>query len=58
MDHKQSLSHTKWECKYHLVWIPKYRRKDLYKFLVSERKNDGGRPDIYHISEEQYLLHN
>ena len=30
MDDKQSLSHTKWECKYHLVWIPKYRKKTLY----------------------------
>jgi REP-associated tyrosine transposase len=26
----QSLSHTVWECKYHVVWIPKYRRKVLY----------------------------
>ena len=26
----QSLSHTKWECKYHLTWIPKFRKKDLY----------------------------
>ena len=33
MDDKQSLSHTKWECKYHLVWIPKYRRRDLYAEL-------------------------
>lgn len=23
----QSLSHTKWECKYHVVFIPKYRKK-------------------------------
>ncbi len=30
MDNKHSLSHTKWECKYHLVWIPKYRKKELY----------------------------
>jgi putative transposase len=30
MDEFQSLSHTVWECKYHLVWIPKYRRKVLY----------------------------
>lgn len=30
MDDKQSLSHTRWECKYHLVWIPKYRKKVLY----------------------------
>lgn len=33
MDDKQSLSHTKWECKYHLVWIPKYRKKELYAEL-------------------------
>jgi putative transposase len=25
----ESLSHTKWECKYHVVFIPKYRRKTL-----------------------------
>ena len=29
MDYK-SLSHTKWECKYHVVFIPKYRKKKLY----------------------------
>ena len=27
---KHSLSHTSWECIYHIVWIPKYRRKVLY----------------------------
>ena len=30
MDEYQSLNHTKWECKYHVVFIPKYRRKVLY----------------------------
>ena len=25
-----SLNHTRWECKYHIVFIPKYRRKTLY----------------------------
>lgn len=25
-----SLRHTVWDCKYHVVWIPKYRRKVLY----------------------------
>src|SRR5881296_3364285 len=30
MDDYQSLSHTKWECKYHVVFIPKCRRKTLY----------------------------
>ena len=33
MEDSQSLSHTAWECKYHLVWIPKYRRKVLYEQL-------------------------
>jgi len=26
----RSLSHVKWECKYHLVFVPKYRKKVLY----------------------------
>ena len=26
----QSLSHSKYECKYHVVFVPKYRRKALY----------------------------
>ena len=30
MENIQSLCHTKWECKYHVVRIPKYRRKVLY----------------------------
>ncbi len=30
MEHYESLQHTKWECKYHLVWIPKYRKRVLY----------------------------
>ena len=25
-----SLSHTKWNCKYHIVFTPKYRRKIFY----------------------------
>jgi len=29
----ESLSHTKWECKSHIVFIPKYRRKALYGAL-------------------------
>ena len=37
-----SLVHTKWECKYHIVWIPKYRRKVLYKQI---RRHLG---DIFH----------
>ena len=30
MDRIESLNHTKWDCKYHVVFIPKYRRKALY----------------------------
>src|SRR5882762_1714808 len=30
MDEYESLSHSKWECKYHVVFIPKCRRKVLY----------------------------
>jgi putative transposase len=30
MDEYESLSHTKWDCKYHVVFIPKCRRKTLY----------------------------
>ena len=26
----ESLSHSKWDCKYHLVFVPKYRKKKLY----------------------------
>ena len=29
MDNK-SLSHTKWKCQYHIVFIPKYRKESLY----------------------------
>ena len=27
----KSLSHTKWNCKYHIVFAPKYRRKVFYR---------------------------
>ena len=33
MDKTESLNHTKWECKYHVVFIPKGRRKLLYAEL-------------------------
>ena len=32
----QSLSHVKWECKYHVVIIPKYRRKVFYGRMRKE----------------------
>jgi putative transposase len=33
MDKYESLSHTTWYCKYHVVFIPKCRRKTLYQEL-------------------------
>jgi putative transposase len=33
MDDFESLSHTRWDCKYHVVFIPKCRRKTLYTEL-------------------------
>ena len=30
MSNYGSLNHTKWECKYHVVFIPKYRKKRIY----------------------------
>ena len=33
MDEQGSLSHTKWECKYHVIFVPKFRRKALYEQL-------------------------
>lgn len=35
MDEK-SLSHTRWKCQYHLILVPKYRRKVIYKKLRSD----------------------
>ena len=29
-DDVQSLSHSKWRCKYHIVFAPKYRRQMIY----------------------------
>jgi putative transposase len=33
MNEQQSLNHTVWDCKYYIVWIPKYRKKSLFKEL-------------------------
>lgn len=40
---KNSLAHTRWECKYHIVFTPKYRRKVIYQQI---------RADIGHILSE------
>ena len=35
MDNR-SLSHTRWKCQYHIVFIPKYRKKVLYGKVKEE----------------------
>jgi putative transposase len=43
MDDYHSFNHTKWECKYHVVFIPKCRRKILYGGLRSQLGSVFGR---------------
>ena len=40
---KNSLAHTRWECKYHIVFAPKYRRKRIYNKIKA---------DVAHILRE------
>ncbi len=60
----QSSAHTKWLCKYHIVFLPKYRRKvifnnirlsigeilrDLYKYKVVKIIEGHLMPDYVHM---------
>ena len=36
MNDVKSLSHSKWRCKYHIVFAPKYRRQIIYRKLRSD----------------------
>jgi putative transposase len=36
MEDYQSLSHTRWQCKYHVIFIPKYRRSALFGVVRKE----------------------
>ena len=33
---KNSLAHTKWECKYHVVFAPKFRRQIIYRQIKAD----------------------
>ena len=35
----KSLSHSRWDCKYHLVFVPKYRKKTMYGEIRKFLKN-------------------
>ena len=47
MEDHQSLSHTKWQCKYHIIFIPKYPRKALFGVVRRELGN------VFHRLAEQ-----
>lgn len=52
MDTTNSLAHTKWECKYHMVFAPKYRRRAIYKDICSDHIHMLVRiPPKYSVSE-------
>ena len=39
---RDSLSHTKWLCKYHILFTPKYRRKEIYGQILRQLCNYKG----------------
>ena len=50
MNDSNSLAHTKWNCKYHVVFAPKYRRKVFYK--EKRRQNIGEKYSIKRKEEK------
>ncbi len=36
MEDVKSLSHSKWRCKYHIVFAPKYRRQVIYREIKAD----------------------
>jgi len=56
----ESLRHTKWECKYHIVFIPKYRRKEIFGVLCKDlgllfrelARHKEGRVEEEHLMED------
>jgi REP-associated tyrosine transposase len=55
----QSLAHSRWDCKYHVVFIPKYRRKAIYgevRTLLGEIFHDLARQKECRIIEGHLLV--
>lgn len=44
MSDYESLNHTTWDCKYHIVWIPKYRKRKLYEKMRTDLAGEIRRP--------------
>ena len=48
-----SLSHTKWNCKYHIVFAPKYRRKSI--LLRKKESNRGNIEKMMWVERREYI---
>ena len=49
-DDIQSLAHSKWRCKYHIVFAPKYRRQIIYGKIKADVGKTYENWDTYSIS--------
>ena len=47
-----SLSHTRWNCKYHIVFIPKYRRKAIYGKLRADIEDKSSKTHTTDLDSE------
>jgi len=61
MNDVHSLSHSKWNCKYHIVFAPKYRRKVFYQgcesIVETEKKmTKGARREIVRCEQTDRTL--
>ena len=55
MDNR-SLSHTRWKCQYHIVFIPKYRKSFVAQILVDIKKEQDELKDILGSEYQDYNL--
>ncbi|MEG2172715.1 MAG: transposase, partial [Desulfovibrionaceae bacterium] len=51
MGDSKSLAHTKWNCKYHIVFAPKYRRQVFYGEKKRLYTKDGGKAHFLEFSD-------
>mgnify|MGYP002588255987 FL=1 len=52
----RSLSHTRWKCQYHIVFIPKYRKRFVAQILVDIKKEQNELKDILGSEYQDYNL--
>ena len=56
MDNR-SLSHTRWKCQYHIVFISKYRKRFVAQILVDIKKEQNELKDILGSEYQLSLIH-